>query len=84
MTSEETKACAALEAEVARAKERATAQLETELAGLASMQPTPVLLAMLRELVEMVCAAQGPRFTMLNKVKFYENVLRMLREKGIS
>ena len=35
-------------------------------------------------LVEMVCAAQGPHFTVLNKTKLYEGVLFMLHEKGIS
>lgn len=58
--------------------------LETEVARLASTHATPVLLAMLRALVEMVCAAQGPVFTTLNKTKFYTGVLRMLRDKGIS
>ena len=41
--------------------------LEIEVAWLASTRATPVLLAMLRALVEMVCAAQGPNFTSLNK-----------------
>ena len=72
------------------AKARVAAQdaklraLEAEVARLASTDATPVLLAILRALVEMVCAAQGPHFTVLNKTKFYEGVLRMLREKGIS
>jgi hypothetical protein len=39
---------------------------------------------MLRALVEMVRAAQGPHFTVLNKTKFYEGVILMLRQKGIS
>lgn len=68
------------------AKARVTAQnekllaLEVEIARLARTRATPVLLAMLRALVEMVCAAQGPHFTVLNKIKFYEGVLLMLRE----
>jgi len=32
----------------------------------------------------MVCAAQEPHFTALNKTKFYEGVILMLRQKGIS
>ena len=72
------------------AKARVAAQdaklraLEVEVARLASTNATPVLLAILRALVEMACAAQGPHFTVLNKTKFYEGVLLMLREKGIS
>jgi DNA-binding FadR family transcriptional regulator len=72
------------------AKARVTAQsaklhaLEVEVARLASSHATPVLLAMLRALVEKVCAAQGPNFTVFNKTKFYEGILLMLREKGIS
>ena len=57
---------------------------EAEIARLASAHATPVLLAMLRALVEMVCAAQGPNFTRFNKIKLYEGVLFMLQEKGIS
>ena len=57
---------------------------EAEVARLASTHATPVLLAMLRALVEMVCAAQGPVFAVHNKTKFYEGVILMLREKGIS
>lgn len=72
------------------AKTRVAAQdaklraLEAEIARLASTHATPVLLAMLRALVEMVCAAQGPHFAVLHKTKLYEGVLLMLREKGIS
>jgi hypothetical protein len=72
------------------AKERVAAQktklraLEAEVTRLANTHATPVLLAMLRALVEMVCAAQGPHFAMHNKTKLYEGVLLMLREKGIS
>lgn len=58
--------------------------LEAEVARLASTHATPVLLAMLRALVEMVCQAQGPNFAVHNKTKLYEGVLLMLREKGIS
>ena len=72
------------------AKARVAAQneklhtLEGEVARLASTHATPVLLAMLRALVEMVCQAQGPNFAVHNKIKLYEGVLRMLHEKGIS
>ena len=71
------------------AKARVAAQdaklraLEAEVARLASANATPVLLAMLRALVEMVCQAQGPNFTMHNKIKLYEGMLLLLREKGI-
>lgn len=59
--------------------------LEDEVVRLANTQgQTPVVLAMIRALVEMVCAAQGPNFALHNKTKFYEGVLLMLREKGIS
>lgn len=58
--------------------------LEVEVARLASEHPTPVLLAMLRVLVEMVCQVQGPNFAALHKTRFYEGVMLMLREKGIA
>jgi hypothetical protein len=58
--------------------------LETEVSRLASSSATPVLLAMLRVLVDTVCAAQGETFTTIYKIKFYENVLRTLRVNGIS
>ena len=72
------------------AKARVAAQdaklhaLEAEVSRLAGTHATPVLLSILRALVEMVCAAQGPHFTVLNKTKFYKGVLLMLRDKGIS
>ena len=75
----------------AEARARVAAQdeklrdLEAEVSRLASTRnATPVLLAMLRALVEMVCLSQGPNFAVLKKIKFYEGVLLMLREKGIS
>ena len=58
--------------------------LEAEVTRLASTHATPVILAMLRALVEMVCASQGDLFTLHNKKKFYTGVLLMLRDKGIS
>lgn len=57
--------------------------LEQEVARLASANQTPVLLAILRGLVEMVCAAQGEVFREHNKIKFYRGVLGMLRQGGI-
>ena len=77
MTPEEAKARVAAE----NAKLR---ELETEVTRLASKHATPVILAMLRALVEMVCASQGDIFTVHNKKKFYTGVLLMLRDKGIS
>ena len=74
----------------AEAKARVAAQdaklrnLETEVGRLANKNATPVLLAILHAVVEMVCAAQGPHFTVHNKIKLYGGVLLMLREKGIS
>jgi hypothetical protein len=59
-------------------------ELEAEIGRLASTHATPVLLAMLRALVEMVCQSQGPHFAVLKKIKLYEGVLLMLRDKGIS
>ena len=72
------------------AKARVAAQdaklrgLEGEVARLASAHATPVLLAMMRVLVEMVCSAEGSNFTVHNKINLYDAVLLMLREKGIS
>lgn len=77
MTPEEAKARVA-------AQDARLAQLEAEVARLASEHATPVMLAILRALVEMVCAAQGQVFVTLNKTKFYEAVLLMLRKNGIS
>lgn len=72
------------EARVAASKEKLRA-LEDEVARLANTQgSTVIIIAMFRALVEMVCASQGPHFTAHNKIKFYEGVLLMLREKGIS
>lgn len=72
------------------AKKRVAAQdeklhmLEDEVARLASAHATPVLLALLRALVEMVCATQGLHFAVHNKIKLYAAVLLMLRKKGIA
>lgn len=77
MTPEEAKARLAAEKEKLRA-------FQAEVERLAATHSGPVLLAMLRALVEMVCAAQGPNFTLYNKTKFYEGVLLMLRDKGIA
>ena len=78
MTPEEAQARVAADKEKLR-------DLEAEVTRLASTHgQTPVVLAMLRALVEMVCASQGQLFTLHNKMKFYTGVILMLREKGIS
>lgn len=59
-------------------------QLEEEVARLAAQHSGPVLLAIVRALVEMTCAAQGKVFVTHNKINFYSGVLGMLRQKGIS
>ncbi len=74
---------AKIRARVAEQKAQLRA-LEDEVARLARAHATPVMLAMLRGLVEMVCAAQGAAFVDIFKTKFYKGVLLMLREKGIS
>jgi hypothetical protein len=60
------------------------AALEAEVARLAREHPTPVLLAIVRGLVEMVCGAEGAVFRQHNKIRFYSGVLQLLRGKGIS
>jgi hypothetical protein len=77
VTPEEAKARVAAQDEKLRG-------LEAAVAHLATSQPSPVLLAMMRAIVEMLCAGQGPNFRVLNKIKFYEAVLMMLHDKGIS
>jgi hypothetical protein len=59
------------------------AALEKKIAQLASTNSGPVLLAIVRGLVEMVCAAEGDIFRRHNKIRFYRGVLAMLGEKGI-
>jgi len=72
------------EARAHRQKQDATVvALEAEVARLAREHPTPVLLAIVRGLVEMVCGAEGAIFRQHNKIKFYSAVLQMLRGKGI-
>lgn len=72
------------------AKRHVTAQnaelaaLEKKIAQLATTNSGPVLLAMVRALVEMVCAAQGEIFRTHNKIRFYRGVLTMLEQKGIA
>lgn len=66
------------------AQDAELASLEAEVARLAADHSGPVLLAIVRALVEMVCATQGEVFRAHNKIKFYRGVLAMLREKGIS
>jgi len=60
------------------------AALERKVAQLAAENSAPVLLAIVRGLVEMVCAAQGEVFRKHNKIRFYRGVLAMLGEKGIA
>lgn len=78
------------EEEMNKIRERVAAQnaelagLEEEIARLAIDNAGPVLLTMMRGLVEMVCAAQGEIFTVHNKLKFYRFTIGMLKQKGIS
>lgn len=60
------------------------AHLIDEVGRLAAAHSTPVLLSMIRMLVEMVCQRDGAAFRVLYMTRFYEGVLRLLREKGIS
>lgn len=77
MTPEEAKArVAAQNAELAK--------LEAEVTRLATDHSGPVLMAIMRGLVEMVCSAQGEVFRVHNKIKFYSGVLMILRGRGIS
>lgn len=72
------------EAKARVAKQNAElAELEAAVARLASENPGPVFLAIIQNLVEMVCAAQGPVFVVHNKLRFYRNVIVVLRGKGI-
>jgi hypothetical protein len=66
------------------AQDAELAQVEAEIARLAQAHVVPVFLAMLRMLVEMMCAAQGDVFRNHYKLKFYQGVMEMLRRKGIS
>jgi hypothetical protein len=72
------------------AKARVAAQdaelrgLEDEISRLGADHSGPVLMAIVRGLVEMVCAAQGDIFRVYNKIRFYKSVLAMLRQKGIA
>jgi hypothetical protein len=66
-----------------RQEDEKLAGLEAEIARLATTLPGPVLLALVRVLVEMVCSAQGPTFRVHNKIKFYEGVLGTLRQNGV-
>lgn len=72
------------------AKARVAAQnaelagLESEISRLATTHSGPVLLAIVRGLVEMVCAAHGDIFRVHNKIRFYKGVIAMLQQKGIA
>jgi hypothetical protein len=65
-------------------EQAAIARLEEEIARLAKEHMFPVLLVMMRGLVEMVCAQHGEIFRDHHKHKFYEGVLLMLRQRGIA
>jgi hypothetical protein len=77
MTPEEAKARIA-------AQNTELAGLEDEISRLATTHSGPVLMAIVRALVEAVSASQGDIFRVHNKIRFYHGVLRMLHEKGIS
>jgi len=66
------------------AQDAELARLEEEVTRIAQTHALPVMLAILRALVEMVCAAQGPVFRNHHKLKLYQGVLEMLRQKGIA
>ena len=57
--------------------------LEDDIARLARTHATVVLMALMRALIEMTCRQMGPNFYVHLKVKFYEGVLRTLRQSGI-
>jgi len=59
------------------------AKLEGDIARLAQQHSGEVLLAIVRALVEMVCASQGDIFRVHNKIRFYRGVMEMLRKAGI-
>jgi hypothetical protein len=59
-------------------------RLEDEIARLASQHSGPVLMAIVRVLIEMACSAQGAHFRVFNKIKLYEAVLSLLSQKGIT
>lgn len=59
------------------------ARLEEDIARLAKEHMLPVLLVMMRGLVEMVSAQHGEIFREHHKRKFYEAVLLRLRQKGM-
>jgi hypothetical protein len=60
------------------------AELEAKVADLAQQNIGPVMLAMMRGLVEMVCGRDGAVFRDHNKVGFYRGVLALLASKGIT
>lgn len=72
------------EARKRNAQDAELAGLEAEVGRLATAQPGPVMLAIVRALVEKVCASQGEIFIRHHKIRFYRGVLAILRFKGIS
>lgn len=65
------------------AQDAELAGLESQIASLASHHGVPVLMAMMRVLIEMACGAQGEVFHVMNKIKLYRAVMRLLSSKGI-
>lgn len=59
------------------------AVLERKVTQLAATNSGPVLLAIVRGLVEMVCGADGDVFRRHNKIRFYRGVLAILDKNGI-
>lgn len=76
MTPEEAKARVA-------AQDAELRELEATVARIAAGSPGPAMLAIIRCLVEMVCAAQGPVFVVHNKIKFYKGVVGVLQRQGL-
>jgi hypothetical protein len=66
------------------AQDAELAALEQKVAQLATTNSGPMLLAIVRALVEMVCGAQGDIFRVHDKIRFYRGVIAMLGEKGIA
>ncbi len=57
--------------------------LESSVAQIAQSHATPVFLAMMRVIVEMLCATQGRHFIVHNKIRFYTAVMGMLQKQGL-
>lgn len=72
------------------AKARVAAQddklkrLEDEFERLSTVHGTPVMMAMLRIMLEVMFNANGPNLVVHNKIKFYTGVIGLLQQKGFS